>query len=186
MKYELLINNQKIIYNIKKSNRARNLRLCVCPDKSVVITMPRLFPKILAKNFLIKKADWVIKKIEYYKKHKKIVFSNSDYFKNKELARKVVLNKIDNLNKHYNFKFNRVAIRNQKTRWGSCSSKGNLNFSYKIIYLPEKIQDYIIVHELCHLWEFNHSQKFWNLVAKVVPDYLSLRKELKKQEISLS
>ncbi|MCK5061902.1 M48 family metallopeptidase, partial [Candidatus Parcubacteria bacterium] len=99
----------------------------------------------------------------------------------KEKARKTILNKINALNKHYNFKFNRVAIRNQKTRWGSCSAKGNLNFNYKIIYLPIKLQDYIITHELCHLQELNHSRKFWKLVAKIIPDYLSARKELKKQ-----
>ncbi len=181
MQHKLLINNKEIIYNIKKSKRAKNLRLCVCSDTSVVITIPRLFPKILAKNFLIKQAAWVIKKIEYYKKCEKIIFSKSDYSEKKEKARKTILNKINALNKHYNFKFNRVAIRNQKTRWGSCSAKGNLNFNYKIIYLPIKLQDYIITHELCHLQELNHSRKFWKLVAKIIPDYLSARKELKKQ-----
>ncbi|MCK4539963.1 M48 family metallopeptidase [Candidatus Parcubacteria bacterium] len=185
MRYKLSINNQEIIYNIKKSKRAKNLRLCVCSDTSVVITMPRLFPRILAKNFLIKKADWVIKKIEYYKKHKRIVLSSSDYLEKKEQARKALSKKIKEINKNYNFKFNKIAVRNQKTRWGSCSSKRNLNFSYKIIYLPAELQDYIITHELCHLLEFNHSRKFWKLVAKTIPDYSRLRKELKKQGISL-
>ena len=186
MRYKILVSNQEIIYNIKKSKRAKNLRLCVCSDASVVITMPRLFPKILAKNFLIKKADWVIKKLEYYKKHKKIIFSKADYFEKKEQARKIVIDGIEKINKNYNFKFKQVSIRNQKTRWGSCSAKGNLNFNYKIIYLPAELQVYLIAHELCHLWEFNHSRKFWRLVAKTVPNYSRLRKELKKQEISLS
>ena len=180
MQHKLLINNKEIIYNIKKSKRAKNLRLCVCSDTSVVITIPRLFPKILAKNFLIKQAAWVIKKIEYYGKYEKIIFSKSDYSEKKEKAREIILNKISVLDKHYNFKFNKVVIRNQKTRWGSCSSKGNLNFNYKIIYLPIKLQDYIIAHELCHLQELNHSRKFWKLVEKIIPDYLSARKELKK------
>ena len=165
MRHRLLVNNQEIIYNIKKSKRAKNLRLCVCSDSNVVITMPRLFPKILAKKFLIKKADWVIKRLNYYKKYKKIIFSNSDYLEKKEQSRKIVVDGIERINKNYNFKFNRIAIRNQKTRWGSCSAKGNLNFNYKIIYLPLELRDYLIAHEICHLWEFNHSQKFWKLVA---------------------
>jgi hypothetical protein len=61
--------------------------------------------------------------------------------------------------------------------------KGNLNFNYKIALLPERLADYIIVHELCHLKEVNHSQKFWNLVAKMMPDYLEIRNELKKSGI---
>ncbi|MEA1963104.1 MAG: M48 family metallopeptidase [Patescibacteria group bacterium] len=181
MRYKISVNNQEIIYNIKKSKRAKSLRLCVCADSRVVITMPRLFPKVLAKNFLIKKANWVIKKLEYYKKHKRIVLSDSDYLEKKEQSRKIVIDGIKKINKNYNFKFNRIAIRNQKTRWGSCSAKGNLNFNYKIIYLHPKLQDYLIAHELCHLWEFNHSRKFWQLVAKSVPEYSRLRKELKKQ-----
>ena len=186
MQYKVSVNNQEIIYNFKKSKRAKNLRLCVCSDASVVITMPRLFPKVLAKKFLIKQAGWVIKKLEYYRKCEKIIFNKSDYSEKREKARKIILNKISALNRHYNFKFNKIAIRNQKTRWGSCSAKHNLNFNYKIIYLPPELQDYIIIHELCHLQEMNHSRKFWKLVAKTVPDYSRLRKELKRQGISLS
>ncbi|MCU0660293.1 MAG: M48 family metallopeptidase [Candidatus Pacebacteria bacterium] len=83
-------------------------------------------------------------------------------------------------NKVYKFKFNKVSIKNQKTRWGSCSKRGNLNFNYKIALLPEKLAEYVVVHELCHLGQFNHSQKFWNLVAKTMPDYLDIKEELKR------
>jgi predicted metal-dependent hydrolase len=81
----------------------------------------------------------------------------------------------------YGFKYNRVSIKNQKTRWGSCSKKGNLNFNYKIFLLSPDMRDYIIVHELCHLKELNHSRKFWTLVEEIVPDYRIARKALKKQ-----
>ena len=88
--------------------------------------------------------------------------------------------KIAEFNKHYGFKIGKVAIRDTKSRWGSCSKQGNLNFSYKIFLLPPHIAEYIIVHELCHLGEFNHSLSFWSLVAEVVPDHKAIRNELKK------
>jgi predicted metal-dependent hydrolase len=102
------------------------------------------------------------------------------YLKYKEEARKLVMEKIEVFNKIYSFKFGRVAIRNTKSRWGSCSGKKNLNFSYRILFLPEPLADYLIVHELCHLGEFHHSQKFWNLVAVAIPDYKRVRKELRQ------
>ena len=76
----------------------------------------------------------------------------------------------------------RIAIRNQKSRWGSCSKKGNLNFNYKILFLPPDIVDYIIVHELCHLRQFDHSPKFWALVGETIPNYQQLRARLRALE----
>jgi predicted metal-dependent hydrolase len=106
--------------------------------------------------------------------------NKKDYLKYKTVALDFVQRRIEFLNKKYGFVYNRVSIKNQRTRWGSCSKKGNLNFNYKIALLPERLSDYLIVHELCHLKEFNHSENFWNLVSKTVPNYLELRKELRK------
>ena len=78
---------------------------------------------------------------------------------------------------------NKINIKNQKTRWGSCTKSKNLNLNYKIIFLPKKHQDYIIVHEMCHLKEFNHSHKFWSLVSKTLPDYLEIKVELRNHEL---
>ncbi|MDR3628564.1 MAG: M48 family metallopeptidase, partial [Ignavibacteriaceae bacterium] len=77
-------------------------------------------------------------------------------------------------------RINKVTIRNQKTRWGSCSARGNLSFNFNLVRYRKEIIDYVIVHELCHLKEMNHSNKFWNLVEKICPDYKALRRELKK------
>ncbi|MEI6345928.1 MAG: M48 family metallopeptidase [bacterium] len=77
------------------------------------------------------------------------------------------------------FTYHRVSIRNQRTRWGSCSRRGNLNFSYKLALLPPHLADYLIVHELCHLGQFNHSPAFWALVALAIPEYRTHRDELK-------
>lgn len=80
----------------------------------------------------------------------------------------------------YDFKVNNISVRNQKTRWGSCSAKGNLSFNVNLVQYKREIIDYVIVHELCHLKEMNHSKKFWLLVEKICPDYKFFRKELKK------
>ncbi len=80
----------------------------------------------------------------------------------------------------YTFLYSRISIRNQSSRWGSCSRKGNLSFNYRLALLPPRLADYIIVHELCHLGEFNHSKKFWDLVALTIPDWQKLRVELKE------
>ncbi len=96
----------------------------------------------------------------------------------RESARKLVHMKLEYFNQFYNFSYKKVFIKNQKTRWGSCSSNNNLNFNYRIVDLAPELQDYLIVHELCHLQEFNHGKAFWDLVATQIPNYETLRKKL--------
>lgn len=76
-------------------------------------------------------------------------------------------------------RYGRITIRNQRTRWGSCSAKGNLNFNCLLTQVPEDVCDYVIVHELCHRLEMNHSARFWSLVESVLPDYKARRKWLR-------
>ncbi len=102
------------------------------------------------------------------------------YRENKEAARRIITERVAYLNQGYGFTIGKIAIRNQKTRWGSCSKRGNLNFNYRIATLSQELADYVIVHELCHLGEFNHSARFWDLVAKVVPNHRELRRQLRK------
>ncbi len=80
-----------------------------------------------------------------------------------------------------------ITIRDQKTRWGSCSSSGTLSFNYRLIFAPPAILDYVVVHELCHLTHMNHSKDFWNMVESVLPDYKERRQWLKEhgQELNL-
>ena len=109
--------------------------------------------------------------------------NKEDYLKYKKEVYSLILKRLDYFNRIYNYKYNKIRIKNQKTRWGSCSSKKNLNFNYKILFLKDYMQDYIIVHELCHLKEMNHSKRFWNLVNKTIPNYLNIRKELRDHKI---
>jgi predicted metal-dependent hydrolase len=98
----------------------------------------------------------------------------------KEFARERILARLAHWHAFYPYAYGRVAIRDQSSRWGSCSKKKNLNFNYRIAFLPEPLMDYVIVHELCHLQEFNHSKAFWDLVAQMIPDYINLRSELRR------
>ena len=83
------------------------------------------------------------------------------------------------LSEIFKLNFKTIKIRGQKTRWGSCSSKGNLSFNYKLLQFRKEVIDYVIIHELCHTKELNHSPKFWKLVEKFCPDYKVLKRELR-------
>lgn len=78
--------------------------------------------------------------------------------------------------------YGKITIREQKTRWGSCSAKGNLNFNWKLMRMPPEVLDYVVVHELAHRIEMNHSQRFWNIVNEILPDYQERRRMLREQE----
>jgi len=121
--------------------------------------------------------------MKFFRRHTRVIRRITN--QKREVARIFVENRISYFNKFYNFKINRIAIKNTKTRWGSCSSKGNLNFNYKIIYLKPELADYLIVHELCHLGELNHSRRFWALVSKTIPDYAKINEDLRKTPIKL-
>lgn len=108
--------------------------------------------------------------------------NRKQYLRVREHARALVHARIEHFNRVYRFRVGKVFIKNHKSRWGSCSQKGNLNFNYKIAFLPSDIADYIIVHELCHLAEFNHSAKFWAHVARTVPDHKHRQKRLRTLE----
>lgn len=95
------------------------------------------------------------------------------------VARALVTERLKHFNQHYHHKYNKIFIRNSRTRWGSCSSRANLGFNYRAAKLPPELLDYLVVHELCHLKEMNHSKNFWGLVSETIPDWKVRRRQLR-------
>ncbi len=183
MDKKIILNNKNISYNIKYSNKIVNSKITINRNARVVVTIPFLKGEDYAKKILFEKADWVIRNFKKIKSFQdKVILKNDKitYKKNKEKARELIEKSVIRYNRIYNFKFNRIFIRNQKRRWGSCSRNGNLNFNFKLLFLPKCLLNYVVVHELCHLKEFNHSCRFWSLVEVSIPNYKELREELKK------
>jgi predicted metal-dependent hydrolase len=183
MRKHITLRDRKVVYTLRKSKRARRMRLAVYCDGSIVVTTPHDLGESVSDRFIREKTEWLFSKLSFFKKFegKPVAkYSHEDYSKYKDSALAFVQKKVQNFATTYDYKYNRISIKNQKTCWGSCSRKSNLNFNYKILFLPERIQDYIIIHELCHLKEFNHSKKFWALVAETMPEYLDIKRELKQ------
>lgn len=109
--------------------------------------------------------------------------SDEEFKLHKKEALQLVQAKLKKWNGYYGYTYTQVTVRNQRTRWGSCSAKGRLNFHYRIVFLPEHLADYLIVHELCHLKAFDHSARFWSLVSETIPDYKECRKALRQNHV---
>lgn len=179
---EIELEGKNIIYTHKVSKRTRTMKLAVFHDGSFVVTTPERINESIIKNFILKKSLWIIEKIEHFTKNPRQVITKhtaKEIKEYKKQAGEYVSLRLEHWNKLYNFNYKKVTIKNITSRWGSCSSKRNLNFSYKIVLLSPELADYIFVHELCHLQEMNHSKNFWNLVAKTFPQHKELRKQLK-------
>lgn len=157
------------------------MALSVRADGTITLSVPWWVTMGVAERYVQDKRDWLTKTLASVPVHARVSKEESDahYKKYKEVARALVEKRLHELNMHYNFSWGRVAIRKNRSCWGSCSSKKNLNFDYRIVFLPPHLQDYLLVHELCHLKEMNHGKRFWALVAHVVPNHLDCRKELR-------
>ena len=152
-------------------------------DSSVVLTLPFGTALGAAEKFVQTKLAWIKRAVEYFRVHPIVPrpkVTRGEYRKMKAAALLLAQTKVKQWSEFYGLSYNRVAIKNQKTRWGSCSKKGNLNFNYRIVHLRAELLDYLIVHELCHLREFNHGRNFWALVSKAAPNFKKLRGELKR------
>lgn len=169
-----------IPYSLKRSARARTMRLVVLPDSRVMVTAPTSFGVGMIERFIATHAAWVEKHIKRAQGRDIVRIQRREIVALKKRALVLVHERCMHFAKQYGSPYNKISVRAQKSRWGSCSRSGNLSFNYKIAVIAPHIADYIIVHELCHLVEMNHSKKFWDLVARSVPNHKDLRRELRK------
>ncbi len=173
---------QELVFDIKRRARIRYLRLAIDDSGTLVLTVPKTYPFFLIKLFVTKKWSWILQKIEQKKNSSSLLtikHTKAEIDQYKKITKNLVQERIVFFQQYYGLEFKRTSVRDQKSRWGSCSSKGNLNFNYRLCLLPPELADYIIVHELCHLKEMNHSRNFWLLVAQTQPNYKQLKKQLK-------
>lgn len=168
------INCKKIEYHIVYG-KIKNLYIQV-KDGQVIVKAPKYLSKKDIYNILDKKRDWILKKLEETKTVKK-----EREYTNKDIEK--LKNKLDVIFKELieetNLIPNKVRIRNIKCAWGSCSSNKNITINLKLVDRQDIEIKYVVLHELCHLKYMNHSEKFWNLVEKYMPEYKKIRKELK-------
>lgn len=174
---------EKLEYTIKTSTRSRGIRIAVHLDGEVIVTTPRFVPKFVVRAFVEKHRTWIEKHTTRAQSRTSVHVSRKDVVSLKQAAKTYLEKECALIAKKYGFEYKKITVRAQKSRWGSCSKSGNLNFNYKIMALPSHVAQYIVVHEVCHLGELNHSKSFWNLVRKEVPDYLKVRKELRQIQI---
>ena len=154
----------------------------------VIVRAPMRMSKVEIERLVASKADWINKHLEASKQRQSVPVQPFTAAEIQQLADAALLDIPQRVRKYaaiVGVTVGRITIRNQKTRWGSCSSKGNLNFNCLLMLCPEEVRDYVVVHELCHRKELNHSPRFWNEVARVMPDYAARRKWLKDNGAAL-
>lgn len=170
-----------------RSNR-KTVAIQVNSDLSVTVRAPHSASEKDIEEILKKKEAWISKHIEKIKKTKERFeaeptekLTREKVIALAEEALKVIPARVEYFARVIGVTYGKITIRNQKTRWGSCSSKGNLNFNCLLMLAPPEVLDYVVVHELCHRKQMNHSKAFWSEVEKVLPDYKEARKWLKEE-----
>lgn len=149
----------------------------------LIVKAPFFTTKKTIEGFIYKHSLWIEEKLEIHKNKKKL--SDEDIKNLRKEAKKYIPDRVKFIANKYWLKYNKVRITSAKTRWWSCSSRKNLNFTYRLILTPIEVIDYVIVHELAHLKEMNHSKKFWLEVEKMMSDYKVHRKWLKKEWMNI-
>jgi predicted metal-dependent hydrolase len=165
-------------------SRRKTIVIEVTRDLRVVVKAPYGVSEKEINRFIGEKADWIDKSL------RKMQERQQEATKGEELteqdirllvtrAKRIIPPMVDRYARMMGVTYGNITIRMQKSRWGSCSGKGNLNFNCLLMRAPDEITEYVVVHELCHRKEMNHSDRFWAEVEKILPDYKERRKWLK-------
>lgn len=230
------LGGRAVPYTVRKSKRAKNLRLQVSLEKGLEVVLPQRTVPLELENILREKQGWILNKLDHFNRlaeelsrcrqpaGRRVLYRGREYGVEtatgaarqvvveedrlvvvlpagvegeagmvlekwfRAMARLLINQRVRVVNGNLNLSYNRVFIKGQKTRWGSCSRQGNLNFNWRLVMAPLPVLDYVVTHELLHLVEPNHSKKFWALVEKACPDYKAHRAWLKEngQRLTLS
>ena len=181
----LTISNLDDSVTFARSQKAKYQRITVCPDKTITVIIPRGGSLSEAKQFLKSKLSWIQKQLQKIDRHVECQ-DMLDLDVDLEKAQMDLFNRLDYFSEKHSLSYNRAGFRCQKTRWGSCSGKNNISLNLNIAFLPEGLQDYILLHELVHTKVKNHSRKFWAELDKHTNGRArELSKELKTYRIRL-
>lgn len=183
---KIRVGDYTIEYSCRRSIRSKKIRMTVGYTGEVKVSAPKWVSDEVVTKFVAANCEWVRKNVDKMKKKRVgdarlYVYDRGQYLEYKERARKKITERVEFWSDKMGVSYARIAIKNLKSRWGSCSAKRNLNFSYKLLFLKDELVDYVVVHELAHLIELNHSDRFWRIVEKYIPNYKEVVKRLKKR-----
>lgn len=169
-----------IPYTLIRSSR-KTMAIQITPGGDVILRCPNRLPKREAEAFLASKEPWIRAHLEKLARQTpQPTLSEGEIRSLTEAAREDLSARAARLAPLVGVRYGRITIRSQKTRWGSCSAKGNLNFNCLLMLCPEEVRDYVVIHELCHRLELNHSPRFWAEVETHCPDHARHRAWLKE------
>lgn len=172
---------------LEKSRRAKRLSISISAGGRVRVAIPWRQSFQDAHKFVLSKRRWIekqLKKLNNIHRKKRVMLTSLGRLDKTE-AKVMLVNRLNRLAEEYGFHYNTITIRNQKTRWGSCSSRNNISLNIKLAVLPAKLIDYVILHELMHTRIKNHSKTFWQTLDVLVGNAKILAKELKDYGMTL-
>lgn len=184
---EIIISNDETQITVKViRSKRKSMGLQIKGDGSVTARVPERTADKTVKRFVHSHQDWIFRKYAELcgrLKQPELSLPAVMTADGKKKIRKLLEQRVEYYAKIMGVTYGRIAVRNQKTRWGSCSSRGNLNFNCRLLFVPSELLDYVVVHELAHRKHMNHSAQFWAEVERYLPDYRKRREHLKQFSI---